>query len=794
MYLDDEPVRRFLVADEVGLGKTLVARGLIAKVIQHLQTNTDVERIDVVYICSNADIARQNVNRLNVTGRQEFNLPTRITMLPMYLRQLNAHGINFVSFTPGTSFDLKSRGGMAQERALLYWLLRYAWDWPRKRHEGVFKVLRGGSSLPRFREAVRWTPSEIGTGENRIDPTLADAFKAQLNAEAVAAAAAGELSLRERFEDLASRYRDTSRDLDWHGRQSLVGDLRHTLARSCIEALEPDLVILDEFQRFRHLLDGDDAAAELAQLLFKQETARVLLLSATPYKMYTLPEEAEAQDDHYADFLRTTRFLMGAEQTAKFQVELADFRHTLLDLGGIQPEVIHRHRTRVERRLRRVMSRTERLAVTADRNGMLVERRAEGVKLEAADLRSFLSADLVSRRLGTGDALEYWKSAPYLLNFMESYKLKKSFREALANTELAAELAHMLRAGEGLLSMDQIEAYQRIDPGNARLRGLMHDTVDSEAWRLLWMPPSLPYYRPGPPFDDERAAQLTKRLVFSAWWMVPQVIATLVSYEAERRMVRAAGRSWRNTPEARKRHRPLLRIQRVGDRVSGMPLFALMYPSPALASLVDPLQLAASLGGALTVPDREAIIAAAERRLALAVRPLISGRPSDGVVDERWYWAAPLLLDAQDDANRVREWIGRYGVHATWSGGAGTAATAEPEDADSAWSEVSEEARAVVRDPGVLGRVPGDLVPVLALLALAAPGTTVLRSFARAAGGLGLPVIGPCGMERPGPPGDSARCSTSPRSARWSAAATRATRKRTGVWSSDTASRATSRR
>src|SRR5437763_16205999 len=57
--------RRFLLADEVGLGKTLVARGVIARAIDHLW-NT-IGRIDVVYICSNHDIAPQNINRLNVT-------------------------------------------------------------------------------------------------------------------------------------------------------------------------------------------------------------------------------------------------------------------------------------------------------------------------------------------------------------------------------------------------------------------------------------------------------------------------------------------------------------------------------------------------------------------------------------------------------------------------------------------------------------------------------------------------------------------------------------------------------
>src|SRR5208337_1788300 len=66
MYHGPCPAKRFLVADEVGLGKTMVARGLIAKIIEFLHEKTD--RIDIIYVCSNAAIARQNINRLNVIG------------------------------------------------------------------------------------------------------------------------------------------------------------------------------------------------------------------------------------------------------------------------------------------------------------------------------------------------------------------------------------------------------------------------------------------------------------------------------------------------------------------------------------------------------------------------------------------------------------------------------------------------------------------------------------------------------------------------------------------------------
>jgi Helicase conserved C-terminal domain len=728
LYEDDPPAYKFLVADEVGLGKTLVARGLIARSIERLQAK-GVKRIDIVYICSNADIARQNVNRLNVTEVQEFNLPTRITMLPIHLRQLKEHGINFVSFTPGTSFDLKSRGGMLQERALLYRLLSHAWGWSRKRHAGVFRVLQGNAALESFRRAVRGTPGRIGTGENQIDPELAKAFREELAREEERARNRGGASLRERFEELADRCRRARNEADWHACQQLVGDLRHALALSCVSALEPDLVILDEFQRFRQLLDGEDPAAELAQCLFNQENVRVLLLSATPYKMYTLSDEA--QDDHWADFVQTVRFLMGEAEASKLEANLRDFRHAVLDLDTFDLQRVLKHRKRVERRLRRVMCRTERLSVKTDRNGMLSEHAGEDLRLTPNDLTAYLATDAVSRLLASGDVLEYWKSAPYLLNFMEGYKLKRSFHDAAsADARTKTELARILAPRDGLISMQDIEDYDSIDPGNPRLRALFQDCLDSDAWRLLWLPPSLPYYELGRPFNGERHRRFTKRLIFSAWWVVPQVIATLASYEAERRMMCSDGRNRKNTPLARRRIRPLLRFQRQPRRIAGMSLFALIYPSPTLARLADPLRLGAELGPEKSAASIEDIVTRAERRLARAIRSIVPKEtPRDGPVDERWYWAAPLLLDAQDDGNiSSEEWLSRREVPGVWS-------SDSSDSDDSALSDVVACARETIADKRSLGRVPVDLKTVLARLAVAAPAVCALRSLARAAGG-----------------------------------------------------------
>lgn len=115
LYGEPDPVRQFLVADEVGLGKTMVARGVIARTIEKLWDTTD--RIDILYICSNQAIAAQNLNRLNVLGRKELALPTRMTLIPLQVRGdqgLDANKVNFISLTPGTTFDLKSTTGVTR--------------------------------------------------------------------------------------------------------------------------------------------------------------------------------------------------------------------------------------------------------------------------------------------------------------------------------------------------------------------------------------------------------------------------------------------------------------------------------------------------------------------------------------------------------------------------------------------------------------------------------------------------------------------------------------------------------
>ena len=65
---------RILISDEVGLGKTLVARGAIAKFAK-LRRDEEDDLVKVVYICSNATIAEQNLDKLRIVGTKYSRIP-----------------------------------------------------------------------------------------------------------------------------------------------------------------------------------------------------------------------------------------------------------------------------------------------------------------------------------------------------------------------------------------------------------------------------------------------------------------------------------------------------------------------------------------------------------------------------------------------------------------------------------------------------------------------------------------------------------------------------------------------
>jgi hypothetical protein len=704
----EDSTARFLIADEVGLGKTLVARGIIAKALEHLQDRGD--RVDVIYICSNVAIATQNVNRLKVSDTDGFSIATRLTYLPKQVRSLRKNKVNFISLTPGTALDhARSRGGHADERAILYQML---YDLPLAQNErrrrlrvGLLNILQATAGKDNWRAKVKNLRAE------QLDADLSKVFRREVLEDAELYA-----GLKEGCDRFA-RYRDYSRIPleDSELRYNLIGKLRSKLASVCLSALKPDLVILDEFQRFKNLLDRDDDASILATALFEHPDVRVLLLSATPYKMFSLDQEAD-EDDHYPDFIRTLNFLFNdSDKVDEVKGLLSKHRTTLHACAkGLvcQPG----GKADLEQVLLKVMCRTERVATTRDHNSMLTEIE-RAAPLTPADLEHAATVDAVAICVKAGELIEYWKSAPYLINFLKHYELRHKLDAQLSAP--SDTLRQVLSSANGqLLTKDKLEGYQALDPGNPRMRVLFEDTIDKGMWQLLWMPPSMPYIQPGGAYRNKDG--LTKALVFSSWSAVPDAVASICSYEAERKMI--AGTSVSHS-QLYDKIKPLLRfaVASNDNRLTGMPVIAWLLPSPTLAIKIDPLEIALSRGrGLLSVQELK-------DQVKVVCRSLIETLPDPGEgtrADERWYWAAPILLDSQ---NGLLAWCKSL---------SGWGSATPDHESGTRFKDHIDLLVSMAEGNIPLGPRPDDLVDVLCDLALAGPGVCALRALCRIGTGL----------------------------------------------------------
>ncbi|WP_312183447.1 DEAD/DEAH box helicase, partial [Massilia timonae] len=706
MFAPDQPALRFLVADEVGLGKTLVAKGLIARTIERLQ-GEGRKRIDVIYVCSNADIATQNVARLMQPGQPAFSGATRLTLLPLMTSRLKEHPVNFISFTPGTTFSQANRTGRKEERKLIYQML-IGVDGIDQR--GLRNAMRAGAGDGWYGEADKAL---------EFDADIARMYRKRVSKDK---------QLMAEIDAVVSLRRDRRRRItedDEEDCLEMIGALRRTLAKTCLAALQPDLVILDEFQRFGELLKDPDESpsAELAHELFNYKAdLRVLLLSATPYKMYASDDDSE---DHYADFLQTVGFLMPDQPAlvAGLQAAIREFRTGLLEIRSeADLAQLSEVKNRIEATLKRVMCRTERVGTTVRADAMVGERLLVP-RLDARDLADFRTVDSIAQRLNEPDTVEYWKSSPYLLNFMRDYSLKTAVREDQKKRQ--SGLADLLAPARGnVISAASIGAYERLDPGNARLRTVFADIEARNLHRLLWMPPSLAYWKPAGVY--EKVGAVSKQLIFSAWNVVPDALAALLSYEVERKIVHEANSGEPGYAEMGKRFAARLRLARQGDgRLTGMWNLMLMYPSEALATLVDPLRLGGEGGSMLSVDE---VRQRAVQCLAPHVEACVERTVTHGNEDRRWYWVALARLEASL-ASESRAWCaGR------WRQGrmAHQAGEHEGPESDTVFSaHVQQWLAAWDGRLADLGRVPADLLDVLAALALAAPATCAWRALSR---------------------------------------------------------------
>jgi len=733
--------RRVLVADEVGLGKTLIAKGVIARVANwHRKSGDDIFR--VVYICSNQSIARQNIMKLKIDKEVvvDDDSSTRLTMQTLkYFRQKNDQRlldafVQLTPLTPQTSFAPTAGRGIVWERALLYAVLRR-----------VSYLAPYADSLSRLLcmdvkhwawWSNTWVEDEIAKSGPGYVESVVPTVEAVLSSEKYS-------WLQDRLvracEEIAG-----GADARRHAHH-LVHHLRRLMADISISYLEPDLVIMDEFQRFRELIRTDEQSeiGMLARKFLHENGCKVLLLSATPYKLYSTLEEIDdnnGADDHYREFDEVVRFLQGNDTAdyQSFRRAWESYSLALRRLERISVEEYREHKAQVEDSLYAVMCRTERLQVADIGRDMVDVHGVKPVRINPDDIASYVAADQVVQELSQKGKsalppVEYVKSAPFIFSFMEHYQLKKQIRRY--QDELAPVLK---RSSDCWIPRDAIERYETISYPNARLNRLLEETFAQHGEQLLWIPPSLPYYQLSGPFKGTEG--FSKILVFSAWEMVPRMIASLVSYEAERRTIgdpayqpRSGEEEKRYSPVGENQHRfPLRKLEfRASANREGWPesmsLFALLYPCRTLAEAFDPLEIAREAGCTLPLKKRDV-----ESRLRKTISQLlehIRGYQNQdiGRRDLAWYWLAPLLMDIERyGQQQVLSWISqvRQKVHSERGEGV--------RSRDGAGKYYQEHLAALERaaaDPQSVrvGPMPNDLMEVLIRQTLGSPATCALR-------------------------------------------------------------------
>jgi hypothetical protein len=697
LWRDRAPAYRFLVADEVGLGKTIVAREIIRQTLKRFPEGP----IDIIYVCSSQAIASQNLDKLVIDAGGASARATRLSLLALNTRsEGDEDRVRYYAITPDTSFNLTRGAGSMRERALIHRLLR-----SRLRPAGFEDLLRERAGRN------SWDGHVTDLADIRPDPRITEAFVgAVLSDDALVA----------EIRRLAALALDEATPLAFRrARSGVIGRLRALLARAGVDAVAPAcLIVVDEFQRYADLLaaptQGSSLAQELAMGLMRagDPGRRVLLLSATPYRM----PGAAVGGQTYDNFVDLIRFLAGDAPAKALDEALGEFAAALRSPER-SSDRITAARDRAAGILKRVMSRTERVSWTQG-GASMVEEVISYLDVEPGDLVGAVAARRIARSVKAHDPTEYWKSAPFFLDFMREYQFRRSVMATsrVERRRIAADLKPLL------IQQGDLRGLKSTPIPNARMRALIADALPKGVENLLWTPPSLPYLQPAGVFAD--APSDLKRLVFSEWRLAPDAISALVSYEVERRLAerwlpKRRRRAGAGRQDPRRAHadfaKPgeLLRLHRpgrAGAADSHPAALALLIPGVRLAELGDPLSLATKNGRPVSASSAEAAV---RRQIVGALKSLPKGRP-EGHPDERWYWAAPLLLDGPE----ARTWLAEKNPLA-WN------------DGRDQGPDPARAMRLILAHPERLGRRPKDLVKVLAQLALAGPAVCALRALSR---------------------------------------------------------------
>jgi hypothetical protein len=550
--------KRFMVADEVGLGKTIVAQQIVRR---FLDAKND-RPIVAFYVCGSLPLASQNSKKLlevlpNTEERRRARSSVdRLTMIPLAPLLTSRH-LHLYAITPGTSLP-KLRGpgyGRKEERALLYVLLSEI-------HPDLIEHV----SHKMFQGAVRYHQrfTALVQSTTRILPHV---WHGRFRA-----------AVREVLKIQSGR-RLKEALIDLPDRKLLFKQLRVALALAAFDHLQPDLIVFDEFQGYSERLTATDESLLVKHLRgdTDERPAARLLLSATPYKMHVTREEDPGGTEHQKNLLQLLGYLFGANLPSTNGTEhLAACREAFRDLhvelwaGRPDSDRAARARETLEALLGQVMSRTERFL----HSEFWDKHRFQTIRapIEPIDIQSFVAFAKKSNayldRSTLAGAVALWSSVPLPLQTLgPGYQIHRKMRRG------------PWPRGTPQLRDRAVKHLQPVDLlPHPRLRALSA-RVPPNKLALPWLAPSFPWWRLGHRWETGIDGKL---LLFSHFRATPPAVAALLSYGVE-----TAFSTLRNQSGARVQKKRYFRV----TGKSGFGLVALFHPSEWLISATDPTQI-----------------------------------------------------------------------------------------------------------------------------------------------------------------------------------------------------------
>lgn len=632
--------RRFLVADEVGLGKTVVA-----KEVARRMSDDGRQPLVIYYIANGHAVSHQNKGRVvGFLGKQQraaaTGTPDRLSLIAVTRQPDNP--VLIYALTPATSFPgahARLTGGRKEERAFLKVLLERAYPaFARNLDPAILQLSARGS----WDWAVQHAEKKLADSPPHLRQRFREALAAEFG-EPVRA------MLNQALHGDADGHKKPVKPA------AFVGRLRRALALATLRHQPPDLVILDEFQRYRQMLDEKDTDPILRALLEPASPAAppaILLLSATPYRLLTTRWEEAGGSLSHVQLLELIEFLSGPDVRDRAKTLFSDFGNKLRDISAhadvssleLRMEVTEAARLRDALRnlLTPMMSRTERDSVAS------IDPPSKTKYLQAdpspEDFRVYRHLAESFSEAVRHEALPYWSSVPLPAQSLgPRYAAWKQ-----ENIKPAPKLTRMTRERRNKLNAPAAWP-------DAKLRALS-DVAPPKLLSLPWVAPSLPWWPLAGGWKG--TAVDPKFLMFSRFRATPPSVAALLSFGVEAHCLPGNHGGYE---KAYKRRRFKLAA------VPG-PVMVAFHPSPWLIRNTDPLARAGAPLATVRKEVRRQILAAlpkgiierdtvkARRRHRSIARVVASIERMAGVAEQSAAGWSSAIGDDHAAKSAVRAW------------------------------------------------------------------------------------------------------------------------------------------